>query len=351
LYGDISERITQLLTKVTPRIEVYSVDESFMDLSQLSLSDRTSWSHNLRQRIWREIGIPVSIGIASSKTLAKLGADRAKKVSSLNGVLDLLAATPDLRSNYLQQTPISDVWGVGRRLAPKLQAEGAHTALDLSRLRSRLANQLMGVHGRQLVAELNGTSCHPLEPFVKVRQSVMHGRLFGTETQQFSVIEAAIASLGARAAFRLRAEGLLARSAVVYLSTDRHKPGYQHISRIITFATPTADTGRITTQLTQALQANFNPQLWYHRADVLLYDLVGERAVQIDLFDDTDLHALQTAHARMRALDALNNRYGKGTVRYAAEELSRTWEPKHNLRSPRYTTQWQELPVAHLTPS
>jgi DNA polymerase V len=177
----------------------------------------------------------------------------------------------------------------------------------------------------------------------------MHGRLFGTETKQFSVVEAAIASLGARAAFRLRAEGLLARSAVVYLSTDRHKPVYQRISRIIAFPTPTADTGRITAQLTDALLAGFNSHILYHRADVLLYDLISEQALQTDLFDNMDLPALQTANARMQALDALNSRYGKGTVRYAAEDLSRAWEPKHGLRSPRYTTQWQELPIAKLT--
>ena len=350
LYGDISERITRLLTGITPRTEVYSVDESFLDLSQLEIDDRQTWSRQLRNRVRREVGIPVSIGVATSKTLAKLGVERAKKAIELDGVLDLSAAPSDERQQYLCQTPIGDIWGVGRRLTPKLQAEGLYTALDLSRVRPRLAAQLMGVHGRQLVAELNGVSCHPLEPFSKVRQSVMHGRLFGTETRQFAVVEAAIASLGARSAFCLRREGLLARTAVVSLGTDRHKPGYQRISRVISFSTPTADTGRVTAQLTQAVLAGFNSHIWYHRADVALYDLVGERQLQTDFFDDMDVRSLRTAGSRMRAIDTLNGRYGKGTVRYAAEDLSRVWEPRHESRSPRYTTQWQELPVARLIP-
>ena len=130
----------------------------------------------------------------------------------------------------------------------------------------------MGVHGRQLVAELNGQACHPLEAFDRVRQSVMHGRMFGEDTSDFAVIEAAIASLTARAAFRLRREGLLARTAVVSLSTNRNKPGYRRQQQAIRFTTPTADTGHITASLVEALGELFVPTIRYHRANVLLYD-------------------------------------------------------------------------------
>jgi DNA polymerase V len=346
LYGDISQRLTHVLTGITPRTEVYSVDESFLDLSQLAIDDYQTWGRAARQRLLREVGIPVSIGIAPSKTLAKLASEHAKRDDGASGVLDLALKPRSVREAYLLNTPIDDVWGVGRKLAPRLRAEGVHNALDLGNMPPRLAGQLMGVHGRQMVAELNGTCCHRLEPFGKVRQTIMHGRMFGEDTNRFEVIEAAIASLAARAAARLRAERLLARGAALYLSTNRHKPGYQRTGRFISFQTPTADTGHITSQLVQAAEKTFNPRASYHRANVLLYDLVSERLLQPDLFGDVDLDSAGASQARSRALDAINERYGRHMMRYAAEDLSQAWQPKRQLRGPRYTTNWQELPTA-----
>ncbi len=346
LYGDLSERITRLLIGITPRIEVYSVDESFLDLSQLAITNYEAWGRQVRQRLLREVGLPVSIGIASSKTLAKLASERGKQDIDLVYVLDLYSSAPTVRKSNLLRTPIKDVWGIGWRLAPKLKAEGVFDALALSQMRPRRAQQLMGVHGRQLVAELNGQACQPLEAFGRVRQTVMNGRTFGEDTHDFLVIEAAIASLGARAAATLRRDHLLARSAVVHLNTNRYKPGYQRISQFIRFEVPTADTGTITSQLVQAAQAVFNPQTSYHRTNVLLHDLVSDKSLQTDLFNDAGLAKAQVGQARLQAFDAINAQYGKGIIRYAAEDLSHSWEPKQQLRSPRYTTNWLELPVA-----
>ena len=142
LYGDISERITRLLAGITPRTEVYSVDESFLDLSQLGITDYDRWGREVRQRLLREVGIPVSMGIAPTKTLAKLASEHAKHDDSLDGGLDLLHLPRDTSDSYLSRTPIKDVWGVGWRLTPKLQAEGVYTALDLAGLAPRRAGQL-----------------------------------------------------------------------------------------------------------------------------------------------------------------------------------------------------------------
>jgi DNA polymerase V len=346
LYGDISERITRLLMAVTPRIEVYSVDESFLDLSQLEINDYGQWARSVRQRLLKEVGIPVSIGLASAKTLAKLAAERAKKAPDLPDVLNLLE--PNIRQRYLLQTPINEVWGVGWRLTPKLRAEGIYNALDLAQLRPRRAQQLMGVHGRQLVAELNGICCQPLQAASKVRQSIMHGRMFGQDTNDFQVIEAAIASLTAKAAAGLRAEQLLARTAVVHLSTNQHKPGYQRLSRGITFHTPTADTGHLTAAIIAAIEPAFNPQVWYHRVNILLYDLVSQHRLQPDLFGDINIAGHQAAQARLKAVDAINAHYGRATIHYAAEDLSDAWQPRRGSRSPRYTTSWPDLPIAYI---
>jgi DNA polymerase V len=293
----------------------------------------------------------VSVGIAPTKTLAKLARERAKKDTGLDNVLDLASLSAARREPYLLRTPIQDVWGVGWRLTPKLKAEGIFTAYDLAHMRPRRAQQLMGIHGRQMITELNGQACQPLEPLSKIRQSVMHGRMFGHDTSDFNVVEAAIASLTARATFRLRREQLLARTAVVALSGNRHKPGYQRVNHVVRFATPTADTGQVTAALVQATQTAFNPRIMYHRANVLLFDLVSQHHLQPDFFGTVDLEDNSAAATRMAAVDAINNRYGKRTIRYAAEELSQAWKPKHGYRSPRYTSSWAELPTAKILAS
>lgn len=348
LYGDISERITRLFTGITPRTEVYSVDESFLDLSQLDIADHHQWATALRQRVWHEVGIPVSIGIAPSKTLAKLASDHAKKARDLYGVLDLYNLPTPARQRYLLDTPIENIWGIGWRLTPKFKAEGIFNALDVSQLRPQHAKQLMGIHGRQLVAELNGQVCHPLERFGRIRQTVMKGRVFGEDTSNFSVVEAAIASLTARATFALRREGLWAHSASLSLNTNRHRPGYVRQDHTIQFRTPTADTGAITAELVRSAAEAFNPRFQYHRANVLLYNLTAQQALQPDLFGEIDPAATQATQARLAAFDAINSRFGRATIKYAAEELSKAWQPKKQLCSPRYTTSWQELPVARI---
>lgn len=352
LYGDISDRLIRLLTAVTPRIELYSVDESFLDLSELNITDYRAWGDELRHRIWREIGVPVSVGIAPTKTLAKLASQRAKKDRGLNGVLNLANMPEWLTDPQLAALPIEDIWGVGWRLAPKLHAIGVHTALDLKNLPRARATQLMGVHGRQMVLELNGISCLPLEREHKVRQSIMHGRMFGEDTTDFNVIEAAIASLTARATRRLRCDGLLARRACVSLSGNRHKPGYKRRDIWLTFTTPTADTGVITSQLIAELDKTYNRAEECHRANVLFFDLVPQHSLQTDLLGYVDLKQDQRSQARLAAIDEIGERFGHGRIGYAAEKLSQAWQPKKQLRSPRYTTSWAELPVAMVgTPS
>lgn len=343
LYGDISERIIRVLTSITPRTEVYSVDESFLDLSELHIKDYEAWGRQLAQRIKQQVGMPVSVGLATSKTLAKLAADRAKKYPQMAGALDLITSHQQ-QLKYLAETDISNIWGVGWRLAPKLRAEGVHTALDLRNMRPRLAQQLMGIHGRQMVSELNGISCHPVAT-PKPRQSIMRGRMFGQDTNQFSVVEAAIASLAARACFYLRKDKLLAKYATIILNTNRNKPDYRRIERTVELDTPSADSGVITTQLLNLLSEVFSQRDMYHRANVLLTGLTRQDDLQPDLFGRVDMHTTLNSRARLQAVDALNDRYGKDTLRYAAEDLSDAWQPKHQLRSPRYTTNWAELPI------
>lgn len=344
LYGDISRRITQLLTAITPRIEVYSVDESFLDLAGLGITDYEAWGRLVREKLLRWIGIPVSIGIAPSKTLAKLGADRSKTVAELEGVLDLIKVDEQAFYSHLRAFPLEAIWGIGRRLAPRLRAAGMSSAYDIARLTPGLARQLVGSkHGEQMMRELNRESCFPLEREGLIHKSIARTRTFGADTDDCGALEAAIASFTVRAAHRLRKEGLLTRRARIFIMTNKHKPGFQVSSREVRFPMPTADTGTLIGTLVSTLEHMIQPHTLYHRAGVLLYDFVPANSLQTDLFGQVDTTAHDRSSRRMEAFDALNLRYGNHTLRYAAEDLGNAWEPKHLLRSPRYTTRWDEL--------
>ena len=318
LYGDISRRITSILTSITPRIEIYSVDESFLDLSALQIDDYTAWGKMVRAKLLQWTGMPVSIGIAPSKTLAKLASERAKKEEILGGVLDMATLSQSERQPYLERTPISDVWGVGRRLSPRLKAEGITNAWKLSQTRPQLAQSWMGIHGRQMVMELTGTACLPLMREGKPAQSIANTRTFGEDTNQLHVLEGAIATFAAKTTQRLRASHQLARKASFFITTNRFKPGYRAVSRDIDLPFPTADTGLITSILVDELNRQFNPNYSYHRAGVLLHDFVPEKSLQIDLLGTVKPSDHDASTQRMQALDQLNQRYGKRPVYLAA---------------------------------
>jgi DNA polymerase V len=204
----------------------------------------------------------------------------------------------------------------------------------------------MGIHGRQLVSELNGTSCLSIEAAQPVHQSLARTRLFGAETSDLAVVEAAIASLGTTAVTRLRSEGLAARRASFFLTTNRHKPNYRRWTGEVTLDTPSNDTGEIISQLQQEVTKIFLSSQRYHRAGVMLYDLAPANRLQTDLLGFVNVTDNETSKRRMQAIDQLNNRFGKNKIHYAAEDLSQAWRPRQSTRSPRYTTHWGELPEA-----
>ncbi|MGH7157630.1 MAG: Y-family DNA polymerase [Candidatus Saccharimonadales bacterium] len=357
LYGDISRRITAYLTTVTPRIEIYSVDEAFLELSNLPIKNYEEWGRAVAESIRRFIGVPVSIGIAPSKTLAKLAADAAKQHErrlagewrwGKHGVVSFVGMDPAEQSALLAAMPIGEVWGVGWRLNPKLRAEGITSALAMANTRPQHARQLMGIAGRRMVAELSGTACYPLELEGKVAQSIERGRTFGEDTNQLHVLEAAVANMAARAAFSLRRDGLLARKIGFFANTNRHKPGYRQWGRTIKLDQPSNDTGQIISLLNQELAKVFSASQMYHRLGVYLSDFVSEDALQTDLLGNVSPAEHDRAGARMQAIDAINHKFGRHKMYYASQDLSRSWEPKYNIRSPRYVSDWSELPKARI---
>lgn len=348
LYGDISKRITALLTTITPRIEIYSVDESFLDLSELDIKDYEAWGRAVKASIMQHVGVPVSIGIAPSKTLAKLASEVAKQHSEHRGAFSFIGLPPAKKAAVLAGMPIQEVWGVGWRLAPQLRAEGITNALSLANMSPKRIQQIRGIQGRQMVAELNGISCFGLTAEHDPAKSIMRSRTFGEDTDQEYVLEASIATLGAQAAFKLRREGLLARRVGIFTTTNKHKPGYRKWSCELKLDMPSNDSGLIISKLVTEFGKLFNGNLLYHRLGVFLYDFVPEDALQTDLFGAVDPAGHERSKARMQAIDLINHRWGKGKIRLAAEDLSDKWRPRHHTRSPRYVSNWHELPKARI---
>lgn len=352
LYGNISRRITALLTSITPRTEIYSVDESFLDISSLKVNDYEEWAREVRQYILDWVGIPVSIGIAPSKTLAKLANLAAKKHPNLGGVLSFVDKTPEgpqhnqqRIDHYTKQTAIGDVWGIGWRLAPKMRGIGVGTAYDMARLRPQQAQQLMGIQGRQLIAELQGTCCHRLTLEHTLPQSIAATRTFGEDTNDTYVLEAAFATFVANASFKLRRSNQLTHRISIFATTNRHKPGYQSWQQTVHLKQPTNDTSTLITAARQAFHGFYMAGVQYHRAGITLHDFSPETLLQTDLLGTIDIARHDSAAKRMRAVDTINNKYGKHTMRIAAELTGNTWVPKHQLRSPGYVSNWSELPL------
>lgn len=343
LYGDISRRITEVLTTITPRLEVYSIDESFLDVGQLAIEDYEAWGRVVRQRILQWIGVPVRIGIAPTKTLAKLASDYSKKDPSLQGVIQLTPGTLTYEQ-ALRKTRLEEVWGIGRRQAPKLRGRSLAKAYDLTRLSDAQARSYFGsVQGTRLCAELQGMSCWPLELIGKDQKMISATRTFGEDSGEIHVIEAALASFVARATTRLRRQNLTASKLSIFLTSNRHKPGYKSWYKEFRLLEPTMDTGLLTALANQLFLQIHSHGAQYHRGGITLGQLQSAKDFQSDLLGHVSRETFDHSRSRMGVLDAVRAKHGHKGLHYASEDLALTWEPRRSLRSPRYTTSWAEL--------
>lgn len=338
LYGDISERIVRSLQGITPLIEVYSIDESFLDLSELDITNLSTWAKDVQQQIRKEIGLPVSVGVGPTKTLAKVATSYAKKHGGI-AVID----SDDMRRHVLEGLAVEDVWGIGWRTAPRLRERGVTNAWQLVCASDGWLKQQFNISGMRMIDELRGKSCLEFGDKHEKRQSIMVSRAFGHKVREYHQLESATASFATRAAAKLRAQGSVCSKVVVYLTTSRHDEHVRSVSKSIRLAEATADTGHIITSALELLQELYDSEFSYQKVMVLLLDIVDRGAWQLSL---TDPVVTRDERERLMAgVDALNARYGLGTVWHAAEDKSRaTWQSKHALRSPRYTTNWLDLP-------
>ncbi|MFZ5734396.1 MAG: Y-family DNA polymerase [Pseudomonadota bacterium] len=339
LYGDMSARVMRVLADFTPDLEIYSIDEAFLSLAGFE-GRLEEHARRLRATVMQWVSIPVSVGIAPSKTLAKAANRAAKKNQNSGGVAILM----DERSQTeaLANLALTDLWGIAARMAAKLAAVGIDTPLKLRDSDPRFIRERFGVVSERMIHELRGTPCIDFETVTPDRKSIMATRSFGRAVLTKHEMQEAVASYVARAAEKMRRQRLATDCLVVFIHTNKHKPGDRqyYAARPIQLPVASADTGRLTSYAMRALDCIWREGFRYSKAGVIFPKLTSASVVQTDLFGQPD--TMQSV-ALMRALDAINARFGRSTMTYATQGTKQRWKLKSEHISPRYTTSWDEL--------
>jgi DNA polymerase V len=356
LYGDLSNRLMAIAAGLGPSQEIYSIDECFVDLAGVP-GDPRARALRLRERLLQWIGVPCGIGIARTKTLAKLANHVAKAAERKPGsypadlarVCDLAALPAGELDAVLAATPLDAVWGIGPRIGAQLGAHGLRSALDVARLDPATVRRRWSLTLERTVRELQGQPCIALEQQPAARREIASTRAFGVPLSALAPLVEAVSEYASRAAVKLRRQHSHAREVLVFVHTNPFRPGERQYAKSATvpLRRPTADSAAIVEAAVRALRACWQPGYRLHKAGVILLDLQDQSVKQGELALDDDQPA---GAGLMRAMDAINDRYGRGTLQLAGAGVggdARHWSMKQQWCTPRYTTAWTDLPVAH----
>ncbi len=347
LYADMSQRMHKITAQFASRQEIYSIDESFLDFSQISKDELTNYGLKIKDRVQQWIGIPVAVGIGYSKTQAKLANHLAKKLPHSNGVLDLTGLQKNTLNTLYKQAKVSSVWGVGRRLSKQLINNGIKTAYDLKIANTKTLRKQFSVNMERTVRELNGEACLEFHQTPADKQSIVSSRSFGHLICDFQAIREAVNSYTAIAAEKLRSQNSVCQAITVYIRTSphqRHLPQYRNQYRM-PLIYPTDNTILLTKMASRALQLIWQEGYHYQKASVELSMIQKKTTFQVDLFAPQPKYSGNAqADQLMKAVDQINRQMGQKTISLASTGLKQnSWRMKRELMSPRYTTRWEDL--------
>ncbi|MEA1064860.1 Y-family DNA polymerase [Erwinia sp. HR93] len=346
LYADMSSRVMGTLEELMPHCEIYSIDEAFCDLSGINhCRNLREFGREIRASVRQRTHLTIGVGIAQTKTLAKLANHAAKKwQQKTGGVVDLSNVVHQRK--LMSLTPIEEVWGVGRKIARRLDALGIKTALQLAEADTRLIRRHFNVVLERTVRELRGESCLEIEEFAPVKQEIVCSRSFGERIIHYEDMRQAVCSYAARAAEKLRGEHQFCRYISVFVKTSPftlNAPYYGN-SASITLMTPTQDSRDIINAAIRCLENIWRDGYRYMKAGVMLGDFFSQGVAQLNLFDEA---APRENSARLMAvLDQINEKNGRGSLYFAGQGLQPAWGMKREMLSPRYTTRLSDLPIA-----
>lgn len=348
LYGDMSNRAVAVLRDFSPDLEVYSIDESFLRVERVAhlYGGVTAMGQQIRQRVRQWIGLPVCVGCGPTKTLAKIANHLAKKNSLFNGVCNLDDMTRPERLRWMSALQVAEVWGVGRKIAKRLNEIGIQSVLELHNASTKEVRAQFGVVMERTCNELRGIACLDLEEVAPPKQQIMSSRSFGRPVETLAELREAVVSYTARAAEKMRSEGSVSAAVHVYIQTNRFKETDLQYSEglIVPLSEPTDDTRILANAATLGLGLIFKSGYKYKKAGIMLTLISDKLKRQETLFDEPLQRERSTK--LMAIMDAINTQFGRDALRMGASGIDRRWAMRSENVSPRYTTRWDELPVA-----
>jgi len=341
LYAEMSSRVMSTLSKFSPDIEIYSIDESFLLLNGINEDEIDNYARKIRQTVYKYTGIPVSIGIASTKTLAKIANRIAKKYEKYNGVLNIYKNNNI--DKYLKLVDIEDVWGIGRKYSKRLKSYGIDTAYELKEISIDWAyKKLGGIIGKRIISELRGISCINLDEVNQLNKEILSSRSFGKSVKSLKELEEAISMYATIAAEKLRKQRGIAKRVSVFLSTNKFKknePQYGNFATTM-LPIPTSYTPEIIKYALILIRSIYKEGYNYKKAGIILSDIIPEKNHQLSLFDNPKK---SINYKLMNAVDKINERYGTNSIFPASIGINKNWHMRRNLISFRYTTRWSEI--------
>ncbi|MFS9379796.1 Y-family DNA polymerase [Citrobacter sp. ANG330] len=343
LYADMSNRVMTTLEEMSPRCEIYSIDEAFCDLTGVrNCRILEDFGRELKDAVYRNTRLTVGVGIGQTKTLAKLANHAAKRWQrQTGGVVDL--SNVDRQRKLMAMLPVDETWGVGRRITKKLEAIGIKTVLDLADTDIRFIRKHFNVVLERTVRELRGEPCFEFEEFAPVKQEILCSRSFGERVTEYDAMRQAISSYASRAAEKLRGEHQYCRFISAFVKTSPfalNEPCYSN-SASVKLLTPTQDSRDIISAATRCLDRIWKEGHRYQKAGVMLGDFFSQGVAQLNLFDDNAPRA--DSEKLMEVLDQLNAKNGRGTLYFAGQGIQQEWAMKREMLSPRYTTRFSDL--------
>lgn len=336
LYGDMSARVTETLSHLVPEIEIYSIDEAFLNLSGLA-ADLEQLAQQIAATVLQYTGIPVSVGIGPTKTLAKIASKAAKKN---NGTF--IITGDNHRDSVIRNTPVEKIWGIGRQYSKLLRQNNIKTAYDFTLLNDNWLRAKMKVIGLRVKKELLGESCIPLELFVPAKKAIATTRAFGKKTSRIELIEEAVSTYTVRCAEKLRRQKSVAHLLTVFIHTDPFNPAEPQINRSKTISLPvgTNSNAELVKYALFCLHEIFLPDYRYKKAGVIVDGLQGENAVQTSIFDTTNRSRQRNL---LQSIDAINRMYGRDKIKLAVQGNGKEWKLRQENLSKRYTTNWDDI--------
>lgn len=366
LYADMSHRVMTTLEEFCPEVEVYSVDEAFLDLTSLSDRDFTDYCKEIRETVYRNTGIPVSIGIASSKTLAKIASKVAKRDATFGGVLDMTNLPKEKVNEILAQTPVGDVWGVGRRTSVKLCDRGICNALQLANTDEKTVRRFMTVMGERVVLELRGIHCYDVDNNPHDKESMAYTRSFAKPIEDYDSLECVVVEFVTGICKKLRSQKSIAQNIAVYIRTDRFGKSnknqqdanrtnsfgywpsvlpddYYSNYKVAALPYPSAITSDFVKAAKSALKKIFIKGKKYKKAGVFLGEISSKSYEQFSLTDDRTPGKIEKNEKMINAIDMINKRFCKDVLKVGSADFCNRRVGRRERLSPGYTTSWSEI--------